>query len=96
LSDLPEIMVIGEAATLPEAVTKTSHLHPDVVVLDLNISDGIAPKEYLFNAKIVATSLHIDDESKILAESMGASKLLDKMELASELIPTILGLKPVG
>ena len=33
LSDLLEIKVIGEAATLPEAVSKTTKLHPDAVVL---------------------------------------------------------------
>ena len=77
LSDLPEITVIGEAATLPEAVSKTSKLHPDVVVLDLNISEGVTSKYGLFNARVVATSLRIDDESKTLAEIIGAAKLLD-------------------
>jgi len=90
------MIVVGEAATLPEAVMQASNLHPGVVVLDLNICGGIAPKEHLFSAKIVATSLPIDDESKILVESMGAAKLLDKMELASELIPTILELRPLA
>jgi two-component system, NarL family, response regulator DevR len=96
LSDLPEITVIGEAATLPEAVSKTTRLHPDVVVLDLNLSDGVTPTHGLFNARVVATSLRIDDESKTLAEIIGAAKLLDKMELASELIPAILQLSPVA
>jgi chemotaxis response regulator CheB len=81
---------------LLEAVSKTTKLHPDVVVLDLNISDGVKPRRNLFNAQVVATSLRIDDESKTLAESLGAAKLLDKMELATELIPAILGLSPVG
>jgi hypothetical protein len=31
-----------------------------------------------------------------MAEIIGAAKLPDKMELASELIPTILELNPVG
>lgn len=96
LSHLPEITVIGEAATLPEAVSKTTKLHPDVVVLDLNISDGVTSKRGLFNARAVATTLRIDDESKTLAEIMAAAKVLDKMEFASQLIPTILELSPVG
>jgi hypothetical protein len=87
---------VSRVATLPEAVSKTSKLHPDVVVLDLNISEGVTPKHGLFNARVVATSLRIDDESKTLAEIIGAAKLLDKMELANELIPTILQLSPVG
>jgi DNA-binding NarL/FixJ family response regulator len=95
LSDLPEMIVVGEAATLPEAVMQAGNLHPDAVVLDLNICGGIARKAHLCSAKIVTTSLHIDHESKILAESMGAAKLLDKMELASELIPAILELRPL-
>ena len=77
LSDLPEITVIGEAATLPEAVSKTSKLYPDVVVLDLNIPKVLRLSTAYANARVVATSLRIDDESKTLAEIIGAAKLLD-------------------
>jgi hypothetical protein len=40
-------------------------------------------------ARIVAISLANDEEAEALAKSFGAVALLDKMELADELIPAI-------
>jgi len=37
-----------------------------------------------------------DDQAKASADSIGAAKLLDKMELANKLIPAILELAPAG
>ncbi|HEY6128770.1 MAG TPA: response regulator [Candidatus Acidoferrum sp.] len=93
LRDREGIQVIGEASTLSETLEKTAELHPDVIVLDLHIpeKEGLGQK---FNARVLATSLNIDDESKILAESIGAETILDKMDLADCLVPTILGIAP--
>ena len=44
-------------------------------------------------ATILAISFGVDDDARALAKQIGASKLLDKMSLYTELIPTILGLK---
>jgi len=41
---------------------------------------------------VLAISVANDDEAKSMAESIGAAKLLDKMNLSQELIPTILEL----
>jgi hypothetical protein len=39
---------------------------------------------------LLAISVWTDEETKATAEGLGAITLLDKMNLASELIPTIL------
>ncbi len=75
-------------------------LRPDVVLLDLRMNDSYgldalaaAPKLTAIGARILAISFSIDDDAKALAEQIGAVKLLDKLSLYTELIPTILGLR---
>jgi hypothetical protein len=40
-------------------------------------------------SRVIAISASSDDETKILADSVGASVLLDKMDLYHNLIPAI-------
>ncbi len=91
LSERMDITVVGEAATVSEAIQKAAELQPDVIIFDLHMADG--EKERLpAGSKLIAISFANDDEAKASADSIGAAKLLDKMELAQELIPTILEL----
>lgn len=94
LSEREDIMLVGEAATFSEAVRKAEELLPDVVVLDLHMADG-ANEHLPAGLKLLAISFVNDEEAKASADSIGAAKLLDKMELASELIPAILELGEV-
>jgi DNA-binding NarL/FixJ family response regulator len=99
LSNREDISVVGEASNFYETIEKTSELHPDLIILDLNMSDRnhIAPSEamrLLNGAKVLAITLGIDDLKEELVSSLGAVKALDKMELANELVPTILELAP--
>ena len=94
-----DIKVVGEASSLPETIEKTTELHPDVVVLDLSMPDKnhvplAEVRALLNNTKIIAIAFGIDGLAAELAESLGAAKLLDEMELARELVPTILALAP--
>ena|ERR1700739_2471239 len=100
LSDREDISVVGEASTFYETIEKTSELHPDLIILDLNLPDRnhIAPSEakrLLNGAKVLAITLGTDDlAEEELLDSVGAIKLLDKMDLADQLIPAILELAP--
>jgi hypothetical protein len=49
----------------------------------------------LNGAKVLAMTLGTDERTRELSDSVEAVKLLDKMELANELIPAILKLAPV-
>jgi DNA-binding NarL/FixJ family response regulator len=99
LSNREDISVVGEASTFHETIEKTSESHPDLIILDLNLPDRnhIAPceaKRLLNGAKVLAITLGTDDFTEELLQSVGAVRLLDKAELANELIPAILELAP--
>ena len=99
LSNREDISVVGEASSFHETIEKTSELHPDLIILDLNLPDRnhIAPSEakrLLNGAKVLAITLGIDDIEKELLDSLGAAKLLDKGDLSDQLIPAILELAP--
>jgi hypothetical protein len=64
----------------------------------MNDRDGLdavaaAPALISNGGTILAMSFSTDDDAKALAKQIGAAKLLDKMRLYTELIPTILGMK---
>jgi DNA-binding NarL/FixJ family response regulator len=93
LSECEDIALVGDAATFSEAVQKAKELSPDVIVLDLHMADG-ASEHLPAGPKLLAISFANDDEAKASADGIGAPKLLDKMQLANELIPAILELAP--
>ena len=93
LSEREDITLVGEAATLSEAIQKTEELRPDEIIFDLHMADGA--NQHLFDGtKLLAMSFANDDEAAALAYKIGAAKLLDKLELSNELIPAILELAP--
>jgi len=91
------IEVVGEATSYAQAIQLTSALKPRLVVLDLHMPDDryVTPEEVkscLNNAELLAISLRNDKEAEVLAESLGATILLDKANLANTLVPTIVRL----
>ena len=98
LSNREDISVVGEASNFLETIQKTTELHPDLIILDLNMPDRnhIAPSEakrLLNGAKVLAITLGTENLDELL-DSVGAVRLLDKGVLANELIPAILELAP--
>ena len=94
LSECKDISVVGEAATFPEVLQKATELKPDVIVIDLHIPGDGFSTQFPNGHKLLAISFANNDEAKELAQSIGAVKLLDKMELYETLIPAILELAP--
>jgi two-component system response regulator DevR len=98
LSQEPTIQVLGEARTLPEVVKMATLLRPDVILLDLHMPDGRGFEPSTVKAQllsctnqIIAMSILNDDATKALALEYGAAKLLDKVKLGTDLVPTLLG-----
>jgi two-component system, chemotaxis family, protein-glutamate methylesterase/glutaminase len=89
-----EVEVVGEATNFAETIQMLKELSPQVVVMDLHMSDEtrftpVQVKSCLKGSQIVAISIWNDEETKALADSYGAATLLDKVNLANDLIPAI-------
>jgi CheY-like chemotaxis protein len=83
-----------------EAIQKINGLRPDMVVLDLHMPDiYVGPtrfSERLNGTKVVAITSGKDAVAEALAEHIGADTLIDKADLTTKLIPTILRLAAKG
>ena len=99
LSHEPEIELVGEAQNFAETVSMTRKFKPQVVTLDLhmpnssrltpmNVSEGLRA----YAARVLAISVWNDEDTRALAQSYGATDLLDKMHLGQELIPAVMKL----
>jgi DNA-binding NarL/FixJ family response regulator len=98
LSAHTEIAIVGEAANFAETIQMASDLEPRVIVMDLHMPDesAITPQEVKSRLShdfhVLGISVWNDEDTKELAENLGADVLLDKMNLASTLVPTIMQL----
>jgi DNA-binding NarL/FixJ family response regulator len=97
LRDEKSVDLIGESSEFAQAVQMISDMQPDIVILDLNMVPPEALIEHtgnICNAKrLLVVSAARDQDSRDLADKMGADAFLDKMELAEKLIPTIVWLQ---
>jgi DNA-binding NarL/FixJ family response regulator len=95
----PEIELVAEAENFAQGLSMTRKFKPHVVILDLhmpdrlnltpmNVSEGLRAYE----AAVLAISVWNDEDTRALAQSYGASALLDKMLLGKELIPAVMKL----
>ena len=92
----PEIHTVGEAVNVQQTIQRVIELKPQIVVLDLRIADNssvnaqeIKSQLNTLGSRLVAISFWDDTDTRALAESLGAATLLDKLTLATELIPAI-------
>ena len=89
-----EVLLIGEASSFREVIELSSERRPDVVLMDVHMGDEQKIKvsdlkSSLVNCQLLAMSLWTDEETKVLAKSLGAVALLDKANLATELLRSL-------
>jgi CheY-like chemotaxis protein len=94
LKGVPEIEVVAESVGFAQTIRLAAKLHPQVIVLDVHMSDERTVtraqlKSGLEGSRLLAISVWNDDQTKYLAEAIGAAALLDKTKLTAELIPAI-------
>jgi len=94
LQGVPDIQILAEASSLAQTLDLASRLHPQVIVLDPDMGDECSViraevKSAFRGSQLVAISIWDDDETKSLAKTLGATALLDKVDLATALIPAI-------
>jgi two-component system nitrate/nitrite response regulator NarL len=96
------IDVLSEAESIEETISLAMALKPDVILLDLNMSEPDKVNTAFIKNQFVhcgsrVLAMTIGDveaeEIKRLAESIGAVVLLDKANLCYELVSAILGQK---
>jgi DNA-binding NarL/FixJ family response regulator len=94
-----ELVVIGEATDFGATLHLIETLRPNVVVMDLHMPGDlqISPidlKSQLLKgtSRLVAISIWDDEDARALADSFGAVALLNKMDLATTLVPAIIDL----
>jgi len=94
LQESLDVSLVGEATTFTQTAKLASELKPDVIVIDLHMSDS---DEYTLarilkaslGCPIIAMSLYEDEETRKMADCFKAVKFLDKARLYQELVPTI-------
>ena len=91
-----ELEVVGEAANGLEAIQKAEILHPDVVLMDLEmpIMDGYEAtriiKERHLAEKVIILTIHASDEITRRARQSGADEYIQKGASVETLMNAIL------
>lgn len=96
LNEEPSTELVGEAKGFAQTIRLANTLKPDVLLMDLHMSDesDYSPESVRVQVSvnagcILAISLWNDEKAKALAKRFGARALLDKANLYSELISAI-------
>lgn len=90
-----EMEIVGEAATAAEALIKAGETHPDVILMDIGLPDktGIEAtreiKAKFPDVKIVALTIHEDEEYFFQMLNAGASGYVPKRAAPEELLTAI-------
>ncbi len=91
----PDLLVVGEAGTLQEAIEVASRVRPKVITLDLSMPgvSGVASVERLRSAvpeaRIIVVTMHDDPAYVRSAIAMGAAGYVHKSAADTELISAI-------
>ena len=91
----PKIDIIGEAQTGSEAIQNAQMLHPDVILMDLEmpVLDGFSATQFIKSTQpsisIVVLSIHSDPTSRLKAIQAGADAFVEKGAPLDELLQAI-------
>ena len=91
----PDLMVVGEARNGRDALTLAQALHPDVVVMDVEMPDmdGITTtkrlRELVPDTAVVLLSVHCDVETQMRAHRAGAAAFVEKRGSAESLVQAV-------
>jgi DNA-binding NarL/FixJ family response regulator len=95
LEDEPLIEIVGEAKDFTELLEKALALKPRIVLMDLHMRDKYKFKPEFVRSELQASAEHVLAMSRCyndavgLSNSYGASLLLDKSKLITELVRTV-------
>lgn len=91
----PDMQVIGEASTGSEALTLAQILTPDVVLMDIEMSDmdgieaTVALRTVVPQSIVVILSIHTDRQTRMKAQAAGAVAFVEKRGTTDILLAAI-------
>ena len=78
----PDIEVVGEAGSIAEAIPLTRVLHPDVILMDVELPGGVSGTEAIETLRtatphsgVVVFTLHDDAATRARARTVGAASV---------------------
>jgi DNA-binding NarL/FixJ family response regulator len=97
LSRVPGIQVLGTAGTSQDAIAQARDTHPEVVLIELKLSDGLgldtlrAIRADNPSTRVIVLTSYADDFERHLALKLGAERYLLKDINSQVLADAILG-----
>jgi DNA-binding NarL/FixJ family response regulator len=95
VSDQPDMVMIGTADSVAEAIAKARELAPDIVLLDFRLPDGTGAqagmriRELVSETRLIFLSRDDSEAAQVAAIEAGASAFVHKSRAADEVIETI-------
>jgi len=95
LSGQPDMVVIGTAGSVAEAIAQARELAPDIVLLDFRLPDGtgaeagVRIRELRTETRLIFLSRDDSEAAQVAAIEAGASAFVHKSRAADEVIETI-------
>ncbi len=95
VGDQPDMKIVGQASNGREAIQRFRDLHPDVVLMDLQMPDMngldamIAIRDEAPEARVIVLTTYLGDAQVLRAIKAGARGYLLKSALHKELLETI-------
>lgn len=95
LADAEGIQVVGEAGTVRDAVTRAAALEPDVIVMDVRLTDGSgidATREILASrpgTRVLMLTTYSDDDAMLASIMAGAAGYVLKQVRGGDLVRAI-------
>jgi len=95
INDQKDMVVIGQAGSVSEAVSRAAELSPDVVLMDFRLTDGTGAdagagiRQVRPETKLIFLTREDSDAARFAAIEAGASAFIHKSKAASELVEAI-------
>jgi RNA polymerase sigma factor (sigma-70 family) len=95
INDQRDMVVVGQAGTVTEAISRAAELSPDIVLMDFRLTDGtgadagLGIRQVRPETKLIFLTREDSDAARFAAIEAGASAFIHKSKAASEVVEAI-------
>jgi RNA polymerase sigma factor (sigma-70 family) len=95
INDQKDMIVVGQAGSVGDAVSRATELSPDVVLMDFRLTDGTGAdagagiRQVRPDTKLIFLTREDSDAARFAAIEAGASAFIHKSKAASEVVEAI-------